>query len=110
MNKKKSKNYFIKMFVLSFVFFLVVYLSKEAGYYEYKKYTKTRLTQEAIIKFENDVNEGKDVSIEDYIIDNYVDYSNTFTNIGYNVGSFIENIMNKGIKKTLEVLKSLFYE
>ena len=24
--------------------------------------------------------------------------------------SFIENIMNKGIKKTLEVLKSLFYE
>lgn len=110
MNKKKNKNYFSKIFIILFIFFMIIYLSKEAGYYEYKMYTKTKLTQEAIVKFENDVNAGKDVSIEDYIVEDYVDYSNVFTNVGYGIGEFIEEIMNEGIKKTLEVLKKLFYE
>ncbi|MDD6271898.1 MAG: hypothetical protein PUA90_00050 [bacterium] len=110
MNKNKKRNIIVKLFMLIFIFFLIIYLSKEAGYYEYKMYNKTKLTQEAILKFENDVNEGKDVSIEDYVIDDYVDYTNTFTDIGYNIGEFIEGVMNKGIKKTLDVFRKLFYE
>lgn len=107
---KKKKNYFVLILLISFAFFLIVYLSKEAGYYEYKMYTKTRLTEESILKFEEDVNQGKDVSIEDYIVNDFVDYSNTFTDIGSSIGMFIEDIMHDGIEKTLKVLGSLFYE
>ena len=43
-----------------------MYVSKEAGYYEYKAYTKSKLTEEAIKKFENDIENGKDVSLKDF--------------------------------------------
>lgn len=110
MEEKKNKNYLLKGLIVSFVLFLIFYISKEAGYYEYKMYSKTKLTEESIKKFENDVNEGKDVSIEKYIAEEYVDYSNVFTDVGSSIGLFFENTMNSGIKKTLKVLNKLFYE
>ena len=61
-------------------------------------------------KFENDVNEGKNVSLKDYVIDEQVDYTNKVSNIGYNIGNTIEKFMNEGIKKTLKVISALFYE
>lgn len=110
MDKKSKKNIFLKLLVLIFIFFLIVYLSKEAGFYEYKMYNKAKLTQEAINKFEKDIDDGKNVSIEEYIIKDNIDYSNTFSNIGSSVGNLIENFMNNGLKKTLKVLSELFYE
>ena len=42
-----------------------MYISKESGLYEYKTYTKTRITNAAIKQFEKDVEDGKVISQEE---------------------------------------------
>jgi len=109
MEEEKSKDKFMIVLLILFVLFLIIYITKEAGYYEFKAHNKAELTKESIKKFESDVENGKNVSINDYLVTDYKDYSNTITNLGYNIGKFTEDFMNKGIKKTLGVLSKLFY-
>ena len=106
----RSPNKLLKIILFIFVLFLIMYITKETGLYEYKTYTKTRITNEAILKFEKDVEEGKNVLLEDYLSDEYKDYSNIVNKTGTTIGNFIETIMNDGIKKTLKVFSKLFYE
>ncbi len=110
MEENESKDKLLIVLLILFVIFLIIYITKEAGYYEYKAHNKAELTKEAIKKFENDVEEGKNVSINDYVVNNYKDYSNTISNLGYNLGEITESFMNNGIKKTLKILSELFYE
>ena len=108
--ESKPKYYLIKILFLLFLAFLIMYISSETGYFEYKAHNRSVLTKEAMIQFEKDVADGKDVTLNDYKIDEYVDYSNLFSKIGSNIGYYTEKIMNNGIKKTLKVLSALFYE
>ena len=111
MDEENENNYFLfKLLLFLFIFFVIVYLSNKTGYYEYKNYTKTKLTNESILKFENDVKEGRDVSIDDYVVSEYKDYSNIITRTGSTINSICETIMNDGLKKTLKILSELFYE
>ncbi|MCI7332648.1 MAG: hypothetical protein SPI44_02315 [Bacilli bacterium] len=105
-----SKNYFLIIMIFLFIIFLILYISGEAGYYEYKVHTKTILTEEAIKEFEKDISEGKNVKLENYIKTEKIDYSNMISDTGYNVGILIEKFMNKGIKKTVKILSSLFLD
>ncbi len=110
MEEEKTKDKFIIFLTILFIIFIIIYVTKETGYYEYKVHNKTILTQKNIKKFEKDIEDGKDVSINDYVVSNYIDYSNNVSNLGYNLGKNVEYIMNKGIKKTLKVLKRLFVD
>ena len=65
---------------------------------------------EAIKEFEKDISEGKNVKLENYIKTEKIDYSNMISDTGYNVGILIEKFMNKGIKKTVKILSSLFLD
>lgn len=108
--ENNSSNKLLKVLLFLFVAFLIMVISKETGLYEYKVHNKTTLTKEAMLKFENDVEKGKDVSITDYLEDEYKDYSNIVTKTGSALNKIVETFMNKGIKKTLKVLSHLFYE
>ena len=105
---KKSNNLLLKTLLLLFVLFLIFYISKGAGFYEYKAYTKSRLTSEAMEKFESDLAAGKDVTIEEYIQIGQTNYSNAVSKTGYKRGTLIEKFMNTGIQKVLKVLEKLF--
>lgn len=106
----KNKYKFIKFLLVIFICFIIMYISKENGYYEYRTYNKTRLTEDAIKRFESDINEGKNVLLKDYIVEEKHDYSNKVSKVGSSIGKFIESIMNDGIKNTLKYLSALFYE
>lgn len=108
--KKKNNNYLLKFLLISFIFFLIIYFSNETGYYEYKVYTKTKLTEESIQTFEQDIKDNKNVTNKNYIKTNEINYSNKFSTVGYKIGSYIEKIMNYIIKKSLEILEDLFYK
>ena len=110
MEEVKSSNKLLKILLFMFVGFLILTISKETGLYEYQVHNKTILTKEAMLKFENDVEKGKDVSINDYLESEYKDYSNIVSKTGSNLNKIIELFMNKGIKKTLKVMSHLFYE
>ena len=107
--KTKKINNLIKILFISFLLFLIIYFSNIIGYYDYKNYNRARLTEESILQFEKDVSEGKDVSINDYSIYEYEDFSNKVTIIGSTIGNGIENVMNSGIKRTVNLMTKLFY-
>lgn len=107
---KNKKNYFLIFLFLLFIAFLALYLSGLTGYYEYREYNKMIITKEAMEKFEQDVSEGKNVSIEEYITSNYKDYSNSISRLGLKTGEFINNFINKGIKGGIKVIKALFID
>lgn len=110
MENKKKKNYATIIILISFIIFIILYISKEAGYYEYKSYRKAVLTEEAIIKFEQDLSEGKNVQINDYIESDYVDYSNKVTNLGSKLGEIAEDFFDDKLKKSIKILGKLFWE
>ena len=110
MNESNKNNITTKLIIISFILYIILYFSFETGYYDYKVHNKTMLTEESIKRFENDISNGKNVSIEDYVINDYIDYSNSFFFFFYYVGSTIEKIMNKSIKKSLSILSDLFYK
>lgn len=110
MEENKQKDKFMIVLTILFIIFLIIYYSTEKGYYEYKVHNKTVLTNENIKKFEEDIDKGLDVSINDYLVSNYTDYSNSLTDLGYNIGNFAEKFMKVGIKKTLKLLGALFFD
>ena len=89
-----NKNTFIKILVILFISFIIMYISKEKGLYEIKTYNKTVLTKESMLKFESDVEKGLNVSIKDYVSDDYKDYSNIVTKTGSSLNKLVETFMN----------------
>lgn len=78
--------------------FLVTYIIYETGYYEYKLQNRTVLTSEQMKQFELDVSNGLDVTLNDYLIDEQIDYSNRLTNLTVKVN----NKVGKYLKKSIE--------
>lgn len=102
-NKKKSNIFFRVLFVL-FVLFLCVYSISSNGYIEKNNENKTLFTEEQIKKFENDVEEGKEIDINEYILPNDIDYSNSISDLGEKISNAIDFTANKSI----DALNSFF--
>lgn len=108
--KKKKKNFLVIIFTLFFIVYFAFYLSQATGYYELKRHNKMVITTDQMKRFEKDVSEGKDISIDDYITNDEVDYTNAVSRLGYNTSEAIEFIMIKGIKYTFGFIGKLFSE
>lgn len=107
-NKKKGAARF--RFILSFliVLFLCIYVAGKTGYYQNKIANNTLLTNEAILLFEKDVAEGKEVDIKDYLQNTKKDYRNVYSKTGYQISNSIDSFLNDGVGKFFGILKSLF--
>ena len=82
--------------IVLFIMFLSVYFSRyNTNYYE----NRNVLTEEAIVKFEQDIKEGKDISINTYL-KKEKDYNNKASTIGLKLSKGIEI----GFKKSLKLL------
>ena len=106
MNKKLVKLISIVIIII----FIASYMIAESGYYEYTMQRRTIITNEKIKKFEEDIKNNKDVSTHDYIVEDYIDYTNAFSNLGVKVGDFTEKAIKYFIKKALKLISDLFYE
>ena len=83
--------------VILIIIFIGLYFIYQNGYYEQITRNKIMLTNEQIEKFEQDVIDGKDVSIEKYI-NNSKNYSTKVGNMSLKISNKIENTINKFIK------------
>jgi molecular chaperone GrpE (heat shock protein) len=88
-------------FIFLLVFFLFIYIASNAGFYEYKLNEKKYLTEEKIKEFEQDIVNGVEIDINNYLTDTNKNYDNLFTNLNRDISKYI----NKGFE---EVLKYLF--
>lgn len=90
--------------------FVVTYIIYETGYYEYKLQNRTVLTKEQMEQFEKDVNDGKDVTLEDYFVETEVDYTNKLTDVTVNVSSKVNSYLKKGVELIFKQVNKLVEE
>lgn len=97
MNKK---NIWKATFTSLLIFFLFLYITSNSGFYEYKLNQKKVLTEEKIKEFEQDINSGKEININNYVNDTKKKYDNIFTD----TSRAISNYINKGFEKVIKYL------
>jgi len=82
------------LFLLSFIVLLVL---EETGYYKTRTSKVKTLTEEQIKVFEQDIKSGKEIDINDYVI-NRVDYTNDLSNKIYKISLKLEKGLDSVIK------------
>ncbi len=106
--EKKKKNYF--WFILStlFIIFVAYMVAYNSGYYEANMSRKSKITEEKLQEFEQDVKDGKEIDIKDYVENDFVDYSSSFSKLGNKFSSSIDTFMDSGLSDFFEFLGRLF--
>ena len=91
--KEKIVKYLIYLVILSF---FTLYFVSSTNLYEYKMEKKKTLTEDSIKKFEEDVKNGVQIDINDYIIKDK-NYDNKFTIVNREIANYVgkgfENII-----------------
>jgi len=93
MKTKLIKGIFF-LFLLSFIVLLIL---EETGYYKTRTSRVKTLTEEQIKTFEQDIKAGKEIDINDYVI-NRVDYSNNLSNNIYKISLKLEKGLDFVVK------------
>lgn len=100
------KNLFIFFMIILVVLFLGLYISQMTGYYSYQESKKTQMTENAIKRFEQDLKDGKEINVKDYLEE--ANYSNALSTFGMKTSRMIETLFDKtmnaifnGISKTI---------
>lgn len=104
---KKNKNFFPIIMGIFFLIFICLYFTGVSGAYQYSQYNKMIITEEAMTKFEKDIEEGKNINVENYL-ETVKDYSNVASKLGNKTSSFFESVMSEGIMKTFKLIGKLF--
>ncbi len=108
--KKKKYNIF-KVVLYSFIFiYLVIFISANTGYYEYKNYKKTVLTEEQIKKFEEDVKKGEYIDINNYLVKEDHSYKNKLSMVAINLSDKISNVVSTGVKSSFKFISKFLDE
>ncbi len=108
MEKKKKPNWFLRILGILFIIYLSLTIAIQTGYYEAKLSERTTITNEGMKQFEQDVRNGLNVDIKDYMSDIHEDYSNKTSKAGIAISSAIEKFMTDGISKMIDLFKTLF--
>lgn len=85
------------IFFLLLLSFIVLLILEETGYYKTRTSKVKTLTEEQIKVFEQDIKAGKEIDINDYVI-NRVDYTNDLSNKIYKISLKLEKGLDSVIK------------
>ena len=106
--KKKNYNIFWLTLSISFIIFVSYYIAFESGYYEANISRKSIITEESIKEFEQDIKDGKEIDIKDYINNDFVDYSSPISRLGSNISNTLDKIMGGEVLDIFENISKLF--
>ena len=101
MDKKKIVK---SVFLIFFLAFIISYVIEKSGYYEYNLQHRTVLTNEKMKQFEKDVEEGKDVTLESYIVSSSKDYTTALTKNTNTLSMGVNKMLKKGIESVFRVI------
>ena len=105
---KKKNNTFFKLLLICFLIFMGLYIAEESGYYEAKVSKNAYITEENLRAFEQDVLDGKEINIKDYVTNEYKDYSSFTSDLGQKLAYNVDKLMDGGITKFFKLLGNLF--
>ena len=103
----RVQNITILVVTLSFV---IIYIASEAGYFDHIKNRKVTLTNEQIKKFEEDIEAGKVIDVDNYYVDFTSQYDNTFSDLGNSISSKLRAVVKNGLNKVVAVLNDFLNE
>ncbi len=93
-------------FLLLFLVFVGLYFTAGSGYYETEERKKTSLTEEQIALFEQDVKEGKEIDLENYLSLNDKNYDNVISSTALSVSQKIGEYFEKGLNTFFNAMAS----
>lgn len=97
---------FRRVWFTMFLIFLTLYVSQASGYYEYQVSKKTTFTTEQIKKFEQDIKDGKNIDINEYIANTNKDYQNKLSSSALSLSETISKYTKLGIEKIFSIIGS----
>ena len=110
MKNKKAKKFFKGLFIFLFLVYLAIYVSESAGYYDFKNYKKSSLTEEQIREFERDIKSGKKVNLNNYTKVIETNYSNNLSDMGNNISNTVSSLVNECVTNFFNTVASLATE
>lgn len=104
MEKKKKTNWFKIVMIFFFVAYISLYILNLSGYYDGSIRRKIEFTEGQILEFEEDIKNGKNVEVTDYLEDQNKDYTNGASKLGYTISKNVDAFLNRGIKDIISIL------
>ena len=93
--------------LILFLSFLAIYFLASNGYYATEEQKRSVLTKEKMILFEQDVNEGKNVDLEEYMDSVYTSYENNLTDVCYKTSKKINTYVKTGVESIFKFINNL---
>jgi len=93
MTKDSVAKGFKLIIIVLFFLFIALYISNSTGRFEHENYRRMVLTREAIEEFEEDVRQGRNIDIRNYLDDTRSDHSNALSNTGLMLSQRTEEII-----------------
>ena len=109
-NKKIIYKIFRKMFLAIFIAFTVLYFSQATGYYEYQLHEKVVLNQEKIKQFEQDIKDGKNINVDDYVTEEVANYGNNVSKLGLNISKGIGDTIKESMNSVFKYIGKMVEE
>lgn len=103
----KGLGIYKKVMLFLFLVYLALYISQSSGYYDYTSYQKMVITSDAMQRFEEDLKEGKDVLMIDYMEVSLNDYSNDLSDYFLSISKSIDKYVGKIVIYILEGINSM---
>ena len=97
----KVFKFILLIFIISFA---ALYLSQATGYYAFEEHKKMSFTEEQIKKFEQDVKDGKNIDINNYMKNTNNDYQSKTSKFGLQVSDQIGKTARKSIESIFTFL------
>ena len=105
---KKKTNWFWVIFCSLFIIFIAYIIAYNSGYYEANISRKSKITEEKLQEFEQDVKDGKDIDIKEYVETDRKDYSSALSKVGNKLSSSIDGFLDSGLNGFFDLLSKLF--
>ena len=84
-----------------------MYISQATGYYEFEQYNKKIITEEKIKEFEQDIKNGKNIDVNNYVVKENKNYESKISKIGDEMSSYVESVVVSGLNTTFKYLNNL---
>lgn len=100
------KKYLKSLFLVIIFCFLGLYFFYANGYHESKIRKEKEQMEEMILKYEDDLKNGLDVTKENYVIES-PDYSNNFTETSLKLSEKIRQVIDGSIKYIFKKINNM---
>lgn len=109
-NQKLYNKIFKYIFIVLLIVYLGLFVANNSGYYSFTMRNRKELTDSQIKKFEEDVKNGIEIDLNDYLNVETISYQNNISRLGYDISNFCEGFIKHSVYKIFDLFSDLIEE